>query len=157
MVSLEGELKGAEADAEPTGQALYLLRRVAALADRAISRALEPFGLTVGQFAVLEIMGEAHDQSLGCTELGRRLAGPSPDVTRLLDRLESVALVSRERDREDRRVVHTRISEKGRQLLLQAAPEVRAAESRALAGLPLEDQRQLARMLAVVQQNFPGN
>ena len=40
-----------------------------------------------------------------------------PDITRLLDRLEDRDLVSRTRDRADRRVMATRITKKGLRLL----------------------------------------
>lgn len=140
-----------------TTRTIHGLRAAAALVDRALARALEPHGLTAAQFAVLEIMGEADDKQLGCGELGRKLAGPSSDVTRLLDRLESGGLVSRERDKADRRVVHTRISEKGRELLKVAAPFVRAAEEQALATFSSADRSQLADAFAQVQQNVPGS
>lgn len=40
-----------------------------------------------------------------------------PDVTRLLDRMEEAGLVARARDNEDRRMVSTRITDAGLQLL----------------------------------------
>jgi DNA-binding MarR family transcriptional regulator len=42
-----------------------------------------------------------------------------PDVPRLLDRLEKAELISRVRDRDDRRHVTARITDKGTQLLDQ--------------------------------------
>ena len=140
-----------KADQAPTAQTVRLLRGVTALVERAVARALEPHGLTIAQFEVLKVMGTAHDESLGCSELGKRLAGPSSDVTRLLDRLESVALVSRERDSQDRRAVHTKITEKGRELLAAAGPDVTRAESQALAALAGPEQRHLTRLLADLQ------
>lgn len=137
-------------------QTIHALRAASALVERAIGRALEPHGLTASQFSVLQIMGDAKKEALGCSELGKRLAGPSSDVTRLLDRLETGGLVSRERDREDRRVVHTRISEKGLEVLERASPSVREAEQQALSTLTLEDRRALAQILTSVQRNLPN-
>lgn len=136
-------------------QTIQLLRSTAAVVDRAIAKALEPHGLTSVQFSVLQVMGDAVEQKLGCSEIGRRLSGQSPDVTRLLDRLESGGLVSRERDHEDRRVVHTRISEKGLELLKIAAPAVRAAEEQALAAVSGSNRELLASLLAAVQRSAP--
>jgi len=135
-------------------QTVHLLRGVTALVERAVSRALEPHGLTIAQFEVLKVMGQAFDESLGCGELGKRLAGPASDVTRLLDRLESVSLVSRERDSQDRRAVHTRITEKGRELLAAAEPDVASAQAQALAGLAVGDQQTLAQLLTNLQGNL---
>jgi DNA-binding MarR family transcriptional regulator len=40
-----------------------------------------------------------------------------PDITRLLDRLESRSLITRQRDTRDRRIVSTRITAEGLKLL----------------------------------------
>jgi DNA-binding MarR family transcriptional regulator len=143
--------------ADTIAQTLRRLRGASALVDRAVARALEPHGLTTAQYEVLKVMAQAEDEALGCSELGKRLAGPSPDVTRLLNRLETVLLVSRIRDENDRRVVHTKITEKGREVLSLASPAVQNAEARALTGLADGDREQLARLLASLQLNLAGN
>ena len=142
--------------ASASSHTVQLLRLVSASVERTITRALEPFGITSQQFAVLQVMAEAEAERLGCGELGKRLAGPASDVTRLLDRLESGGLVSRERDTKDRRVVHTFISEKGREVVRQAAPAVRAAESQTLAALEPEQREQLAALLGELQSSTPS-
>ena len=50
-------------------------------------------------------------------ELGKRLISRAPDMTRMLDRLERLGLLSRERKSENRRVVAVRITRKGLKLL----------------------------------------
>lgn len=137
--------------------AVHALLAAAAHVERAIARVLEPLGLTGAQYAVLQVMHEVEAEVLGCSEIGRRLAAAAPDVTRLLDRLESVGLVARERDKKDRRVVHSRITESGVSLLSQAVPLVRAAEGQVLADLAAPDRRHLAVLLNGVQRNCPGN
>lgn len=144
-------------EASASSRTIQLLRVAAATVDRAIAKALEPHGLTAVQFAVLQVMGEAQEQKLGCSEIGKRLSGQSPDVTRLLDRLETGGLVSRERDQEDRRVVHTTISEKGLELLALAAPAVRAAEEQALSSISASSREHLAALLNEVQRNAPAS
>ena len=147
----------AAVDQHTASRTIHALRGAAAGAERAIARALEPFGITGAQFAVLDVMRQAAQQSMGCSELGRRLAGSSPDVTRLLDRLESGGFVSRERDGNDRRVVYTRISEKGLELMAAAAPAVREAEEQLLADLLSGDRERLAELLDQLQPRQPGN
>lgn len=144
-------------DTAQSPEALHRLRGAAALVDRAIARALEPHGITTAQYEVLKVMAHADDEALPCSELGKRLSGPSSDVTRLLDRLESVALVSRKRDEQDRRMVHTRITDKGREVLATAAPDVCSAEHQALSGLSASDRATLTQLLSAVQLNLAGN
>ena len=112
-----------------------------------LARALEAHELTPAQFAVLDVIGDMKDDAIQCSELGRRLHGPGPDVTRLLDRLESGGLVARDRDLKDHRVGYTRITELGRSVLEKARPDVRIAEEQALADLPTAARRLLTSLL----------
>ncbi len=137
--------------------AIHALRAAAAHVDRAFARVLEPLGLTAAQYSVLQVMHEVDGQVLGCSEIGKRLAAAAPDVTRLLDRLETVGLVARERDKKDRRVVHTRITEAGVSLLSQAVPLVREAEDQVLADLAARDRLHLAALLNDVQRDRSRN
>ncbi|MES2522897.1 MAG: MarR family transcriptional regulator [Gemmatimonadota bacterium] len=132
------------------------LRATAAHLERTLARALEPHGLTTAQFAALQVLHDAKEQSLGCSEVGKRLAGPAPDVTRLLDRLEAAGLVARDRSQEDRRLVHTRITAAGEKLLLQAAPSYQEAEVRALGELDVTEQAHLAELLSGIQRSCPS-
>jgi len=74
-------------------------------------------GLSSPQYNVLRILRGARGEDLSCHEVGNRLLKRVPDVTRLLDRLETRGLIERWRCRDDRRVVRTRITEAGLDLL----------------------------------------
>jgi len=90
------------------------LQRTAAVLEQSLSRWLKEVScLTPTQYNALRILRGAHPQALRCSEVGERMVTPVPDVTRLLDRLESAGLVSRCRDTGDRRVVQVAISERG--------------------------------------------
>ena len=146
-----------EVESTATSDAVHALRCAAAHVEHTLARTLDSFGLSTAQFAVLQVMGEAAEEKLGCGEIGRRLAARAPDVTRLLDRLESVGLVARKRDEQDRRVVHTHITAAGLELLEKAVPMVRAAEEQTLGALALVDRQHLASLLKSVHYNCPGN
>jgi DNA-binding MarR family transcriptional regulator len=73
--------------------------------------------LSGAQYNVLRILRGAGPEGLGCREIGERMITRDPDITRLLDRLENRGLVARKRGDKDRRVVTTRITAKGLQLL----------------------------------------
>jgi len=66
---------------------------------------------------VLRILRGAGAGGLCRNEIRDRLVSQVPDVTRLLDRLESSGLIERERGTEDRRLVSTRITPAGLSLL----------------------------------------
>ncbi|MEZ5973503.1 MAG: MarR family transcriptional regulator [Planctomycetota bacterium] len=74
-------------------------------------------GLTQAQFNVLRILRGAENQRASCQYIGQNLISAVPDVTRLVDRMLAAGLVSRERDKVDRRVVLVLLTEKGRRLV----------------------------------------
>ncbi len=142
--------------AECIASTVHALRAAAAHVERSLTRALEPFGLTAAQFELLVVIDRLSGSGAGCSELGRHLAAPGPDVTRMLDRLDSAGLVSRNRDENDRRVVHAALSDKGRQLLAEVGPHVAQAESSVFEGLADEERRHLAALLQGIRRNCPG-
>jgi DNA-binding MarR family transcriptional regulator len=70
-----------------------------------------------------------------------------PDTTRLLDRLESRGLISRERGRRDRRVIVTRITAEGLQLLKRLDAAVAEYPRRRMGHVGAERLRSLVRVL----------
>jgi DNA-binding MarR family transcriptional regulator len=135
---------------------VHALRAAAAHTERTLARALEPFGITSAQFELLQVISRHDGTGAGCSELARQLAAPGPDVTRMLDRLDTAGLVARSRDVNDRRVVHTALTDKGRTLLKDAAPSVEAAEQSVFAGLASEERAVLTTLLHSIRRNCPG-
>jgi|SRR5215469_15579981 len=74
-------------------------------------------GLTAAQYNVLRILRGAGPDGLPCKGIGDRMISHDPDMTRLLDRLEKRSLITRERQTEDRRVILTRITPAGLDIL----------------------------------------
>lgn len=143
-------------DHSPTANAtVYALRAASAHTERAIARALEPFGITAAQFELLQVIGRHAGHGAACSELARQLAAPGPDVTRMLDRLDTAGLVSRSRDANDRRVVHTVLTASGEEMLQNASPVVEAAEAALFAGLADDQRAQLTSLLGDIRRNCP--
>lgn len=109
------------------------LRRTADELWRLEVEALKAWQLTPTQYNALRILRGAGDQGATCGEIGERMLTRDPDVTRLIDRLEARGLIHRIRSEEDRRVVRTRITKAGRDLL-EAIDEPSRSWSRAQLG-----------------------
>jgi DNA-binding MarR family transcriptional regulator len=104
--------------AEPVEQDVFLgILKVADVFTRALSELLEPFRLTLSQYNVLKMLRASDPPGLTCGEVSQKLSTRDPDITRLLDRLELLGLVARRRERPDRRVVRTQITERGTDVL----------------------------------------
>lgn len=98
-------------------EAFASLQRTADALMQGVAAALKPAGLSPAQYNVLRILRGAGPDGLACREIGERMITKDPDITRLLDRLEERGLVARSRDRADRRVITTRITDKGQRIL----------------------------------------
>jgi DNA-binding MarR family transcriptional regulator len=75
------------------------------------------FQLTPTQYNILRILRGAGKDGITCSQAAERMLTADPDITRLLDRLEARRLIERERSVEDRRVVISRITADGLELL----------------------------------------
>jgi DNA-binding MarR family transcriptional regulator len=82
-----------------------------------LAAAMAPHGVTQAQYNVLRILRGRHPERYACSEIGERLLDRTPDVTRLLVRLEARGLVKRERAEHDRRVVEVHITPEGLDVL----------------------------------------
>ena len=127
------------------------IARTAAVLERAVAQTLKPHGLTPTQYNVLRILRGAGSEGLCRNEVGARLIAPVPDVTRLLDRMAELDLISRERSEEDRRLVRTRLTAKGSTLVDSLDGELRAGHRGRLIQLDSSALTQLVNTLAEVR------
>lgn len=95
------------------------LQRLANRQVGEVERFLKPWKLSASQFNALRILRGAGPDGLACRQVAERMITRDPDVTRLLDRLERMRLVKRTREATDRRVIRTRITGSGLELLAQ--------------------------------------
>jgi DNA-binding MarR family transcriptional regulator len=78
---------------------------------------IKEYELTSTQYNMLRILRGAGEDGMTCSQATERMLSPDPDITRLLDRMETQGLVRRDRAKEDRRVVITRITGRGLELV----------------------------------------
>jgi DNA-binding MarR family transcriptional regulator len=85
---------------------------------------LQPFGVTRRQYNVLRILKGVYPGGHPRSEIAARVLEQSPDITRIIDRLEEQGLIKRSRGKEDKRESLTMITPKGITLIEKAAPYV---------------------------------
>ena len=130
---------------------LNIVRTAAVLAD-AFEQMLKPAGITGAQYNVLRILRGAEGDGLCRNELRDRLLTRMPDVTRLLDRMEEAGLVARARDAEDRRLVTTRITARGRRVVDELDAAVAKEHRRRLGHLDADQLGTLIELLTLSRQ-----
>ncbi len=123
------------------------LVRTADALSRGGEALLKPYSLSGTQYNILRILRGAGEKGLACREVGCRLISRDPDITRLLDRMESRGLIVRARESQDRRVVKTRITAEGLRLLDELDKPVQETHRRQLGHLPARQLQQLLGLL----------
>jgi DNA-binding MarR family transcriptional regulator len=129
---------------------LSVVRTSTALTD-AMEDLVKSRGISATQYNVLRILRGSDAEGLCRNALRDRMLTRMPDMTRLLDRMEEAGLVVRVREGEDRRMVMTRITQKGRQLLEDLDAPVMALHRKQMAGLTDAQLRSLSDLLTLVR------
>jgi DNA-binding MarR family transcriptional regulator len=125
---LLAELKQTKPFPRPSAEAALNILRTAALLEHRITDTLKPYGITMTQYNVLRILRGAGAKGLCGREVGERLVSSVPDVSRLLDRMEEMGLIQRERDDSDRRHVTARITPMGLDVVARATAPLESVE-----------------------------
>ncbi len=112
---------------------------------------LEQFGLTGAQYSVLKNLADG--AAVTAADLSRILHYDTGSMTRMLDRLEEKSFLRRERGKEDRRVVHLRMTPSGRALLPRLRTVAARVLSRHLAGFSADEIDTLKRYLGRMIEN----
>jgi DNA-binding MarR family transcriptional regulator len=121
------------------------IKRAEQVLIRAKTRALEPVGLTVPQYAALLSLGE--EPGLSGAELARRCLVTPQTMTTVLKNLEAKALVERRPHPSIGHVHQTFLTRSGRRLLHRADQAAVAVEQQLVDALPTADRAQLASLL----------
>ena len=132
---LQDEIHQTRPFARKSSEALLSILRTATVLEHEQNEALRPHGITHTQYNVLRMLQGSGKAGLCGRDISDRLISKVPDVSRLLDRMEELDLLSRERDSADRRHVTARISAKGRRLLAQSTPDLEAVEHKRFKGI----------------------
>jgi len=103
--------------------------------------------LSPQQYNLLRILQHADPTPLPTLKLGQRLISRSPDITRMLDRLEKQGLIERERLVENRRIVHVHLTDAGRRKLEEMAESVREMHTAQFGHLSADQQATLLQLL----------
>jgi DNA-binding MarR family transcriptional regulator len=149
---LRTEIRQTKPFARLETEAMASVLRTAAVLDHALGEALKPFGVTLTQYNVLRILRGAGPHGLCGRDIGERLIARVPDVPRLLDRMEEMGLIHRERDPTDRRQVTARVTQEGLHVLEEATPVLEQIEQDRFSGLGEQGLRSLVQALACVRR-----
>lgn len=116
--------------------------------DQAVSDAVRPFGLHIGELNVLATLRRSGPPfQLTPTQLYRGLLLSSGAMTNRLDRLEANNLITRTVDPDDRRRVQVALTERGREVIDQAMDAHVSRLDEVLAGIDDQQRTELEDLL----------
>src|SRR6476469_1886402 len=113
---LQHELKKKRPFESPQEEALLSVVRTSDQLQIRSARLLREHGLTPSQYNVLRIL-RGEGKPLPILEIADRMIAAVPGITGLIDRLEAMQLVNRERSTEDRRVIYVGATAKALEIL----------------------------------------
>jgi DNA-binding MarR family transcriptional regulator len=151
---LLAELKQTKPFATSETEAILNLQKTADVLSRELEGFLKPYAISGTQYNVLRILRGAEPAGLKCSEIGERMVTHDPDITRLLDRIEKRGFIVRAREEKDRRVVRTRISATGLELLARMDSPVEQGARRMLGHMGRERLMQLIELLEAVRDGM---
>lgn len=132
----------------------YVLKQAAVALRNAMDAALRPIGLTVPQYACLELLGQR--PGLSNAELARGAFVTRQSMNVVLRGLQESGLVTRPDTAPRGRELPTELTGTGRERLRAASAVVREIEQRMCAGLTPARQRALLDDLNVCVRNLAG-
>lgn len=132
MGKLAREIRQNKPFASIEEEAILNIARTAEIFTQISAEFLKDFGPSPTQYNVLRILRGAGQDGLTCSQLSERMITHDPDITRLLDRMETRGWVVRARGNDDRRVVLTHISKLGLQLTNEIDQPLRAMVKKTL-------------------------
>ena len=127
-------------------EAVLNLMVAAAYVRARIERVCAKHSITEGQYNALRILRGVHPDGYPRCDIARRLIERAPDVTRLIDRLETQGLVERSRSGTDKRLSITRITRKGLAILERMQPAMSAVHHELIERMSDRDARELSRI-----------
>lgn len=134
MSRLKDEIKKRKPFDSLEQEAMLNLQRTADMVARDAEALLKPHALSATAYNVLRIL-RGEGAPLSCGEIAARMITRDPDTTRLLDRIELRGLIARARDSRDRRIVCTRITDAGLDLLNRLDEPIRRMHGQQLGHL----------------------
>ena len=136
--------------------AFVALQKAADSLGQQVEQLLKANDLTAAQYNTLRILRGAEPEGLACSSIAERMISHDPDMTRLLDRMEKRSLITRERQKDDRRVVKTRITAQGLDLLKTLDQPVHDLHKRQFAHVPGARIKLLIELLDQVLEKDPS-
>jgi DNA-binding MarR family transcriptional regulator len=157
--SLATQIKKRQPFDSPAQEAYLNMLRTHSVLSGPMEQLFKKHRISPAKYNILRILrgskstGESGNRGLPSLEIADRMITRVPDITRLVDGLESDGLVTRNRCDEDRRVVYVDITPSGMQLLNQLDVPLTELHQHMLGHLSVDELTELNRLLVKARRS----
>ena len=150
---LQREIKKKRPFESAEQEAVLNVMRTADRFEIQFARLFREYGLTGSQYNVLRIL-RGEGRPMPSLEVADRMLSAVPGITGLIDRLEGMGFVSRERCTEDRRVVYIAITKPGKDVLAKLDEPVAELHEKLVGHLSKTELKELSRLLEKARRSL---
>lgn len=150
--SLKEELKKKGPFQSLEQEATLAIMRTSDLLENRLARLLRDYGLTLTQYNVLRIL-RGEGAPLPCLEIASRMVQVAPAITRVIEQLLAMGLVTKSQSQTDRRVFEVSLTSRGASLLESIDAPLLETHANLLSKVSREDLLELIRILAAARSN----
>lgn len=150
---LQREIKKKRPFESAEQEAVLNVMRTSDRFDIQFFRLFREHGLTGSQYNVLRIL-RGEGRPMPSLEVADRMLSAMPGITGLVDRLETLGLVTRERCTEDRRVVYVAITKQGLDILAKLDAPVAELHEKLVGHLTKAELKELSRLLEKARRSL---
>lgn len=148
--SLQSELKKRGPFDSVEQEAMLALMRTTDLLENRLARLLRSYGLTLTQYNVLRIL-RGEGKPMPCLEVAERMIQVAPAITRVVDQLLKLKLITKTQSQSDRRVFEIELNSAAMKLLKKMDQPVLQLHASLLADVKKADLRSMIRTLEQVR------
>lgn len=150
MKTLASEIKKREPFASVEQEAMLAIMRTSDLLENRMARLLREFGLTMTQYNVLRIL-RGEGKPMPCLEVADRMIQVAPAITRVVDQLLTMEMITKTQSDTDRRVFTIELKPKALRLLANLDKPILQLHESLMRGVKKTDLKALIQTLAEIR------
>ncbi len=149
-LSLRDELKKRLPFDSVEQEAALAVMRTSDLLENRLARLLREHGLTPTQYNILRIL-RGEGRPLPCLEVAQRMIQVAPAITRVVEQLLTLQLITKTQSSQDRRVFEIELTPSAKRKLKRIDAPILELHSSLLSNISQSDQKTLIRILESVR------
>ena len=148
--ALQNELKKRLPFDSVEQEATLAMMRTSDLLENRFARLLREHGLTLSQYNVLRIL-RGEGKPLPCLEVADRMIQVAPAITRVVEQLQGLKLITKTQSQTDRRVFTIELTPAAKRLLKKIDAPILNLHAALLAHVAKKDLQNLIRILETIR------